>query len=145
MDLIQAVVSPHLAGSKSQTVAFLPVPSVKTAVESILDGIVGATLELFVLRNARPLIPQSLLFLQNDLVLLRRPRCLADRWVEVIHPPLAALLAGEAPRGGHHLRNSRPPWHVERSHQRAQLIVLDFAPHRMMLRRREAIGRNRGL
>ena len=61
----------------------------------VLDGVVRAPLEE--LGDLRPLVSEVLVLLHDDAVLLLAPRPLLDTGVQVVVPPLAALLP-DAPR-----------------------------------------------
>lgn len=59
-------------------------------VESVLDCIVCAAWKG--LCDLAPLVPEIIVHLQNDSVLLRRPFLLANVWVQMIVPSLTTLL-----------------------------------------------------
>lgn len=56
----------------------------------VFDGIVRSSMQE--LRDLRPPIADAIVFSENDRVLLRAPRVLADVWIQVIVPSLSALL-----------------------------------------------------
>lgn len=97
--------------------------ALQVAVEAVLDGVVGAALDL--LRNFGPFVSELGVELQNFAVLLSSPLLLGEVGVQVIDPALTALLADAA---RHKLGNLGPVAAADLTHDDLEALVLVGGP-----------------
>ena len=89
----------------------------------VFDGVVSASWQH--LGHLRPLVAVGSVGQEQNPLFMRHPIHLKDTWVEVVVPPLPALLAQPSL---HELGNEGPPLRSVLLHQSSHQVVLGLGP-----------------